>query len=381
MQQTGQFGQEFGVTRGLGFQLANQLLGADLLQHPLLQKRLGRGPQVQIGVQFAAQPLNIEQRFLQQHQLRLDFHMKTARGLEQTHQHHTQGDFLQRPVEIGFTDRAHRSLQLIDPGAGRHPAGLDVQLGHTFVVAPEEGHKVLRQILLVHLSQCADDAKVQRDVAAKGFGRQADLDVAGVHVGMKKAVAEHLGKKQRHPIARQLGDVHTRFAQAIHLANGHTVHALHDQDFGGAQVPPHLGDEHQVQPLHVAAQLGCTGGFAHQIQLVVQVFVELGHHLAWLQSLAICRQAFHPAGHHAHQAQVLVDDIEHARPQHLHCHLTWLALPVAQHGKVHLGDGRTGHRGVLKRIKQLGQGLAQGALDGGHRYLGRKWRYAVLQLG
>ena len=106
-------------------------------------------------------------------------------------------------------------------------------------------------------------------------------------------------------------------------------------------------------------------GFAHQVELVVQVFVELGHHLAWLEPLAIGRQPLDPAGHHAHQAQVLVDDRQHARAQHLDGHLAFAALRGPQHRKVHLRDRRTGHRLALERDEDLVQRLAQRALDGG----------------
>jgi len=78
------------------------------------------------------------------------------------------------------------------------------------------------------------------------------------------------------------------------------------------KVPDHLGDQHQIKALHVAAQLGRVGRFAHQVQLVVQVFVKLGHHLAGFEAFAVGAQVFHPARHHAHQAQVFVDDGQHA---------------------------------------------------------------------
>ncbi len=138
---------------------------------------------------------------MQQHQLRLDLDLKPARGLEQPHQHHAQRDLLKRAIEVRLADRAHRRFEFVDAGAGRHPAGLDVQLRNPLVVTPEEGGEVLRQVLLVVFGQRADDAEVQRDVAAKGRRVQAHLDVARVHVGVEEAVAEHLGEEDRHAIA------------------------------------------------------------------------------------------------------------------------------------------------------------------------------------
>jgi hypothetical protein len=126
-----------------------------------------------------------------------------------------------------LADGADRALERVDPRGRRHPAGLDVQLGHALVVAPEEGHEVLRQVVLVVVGQRADDAEVQRDVAAEGGRVEADLDVARVHVGVEEAVAEDLGEEDRHAVARQLLEVDAGLAQAVDLADGHAVHALH----------------------------------------------------------------------------------------------------------------------------------------------------------
>ena len=104
---------------------------------------------------------------------------------------------------------------------------------------------------------------------------------------MEKTIAKHLCEKDGHAVPRQLGNVHTRLAQRIDLADGQAVHALHHDHFLGAVVPNHLGDQDQIQARHVAAQLRGIRGFAHQIKLVMQVLVKFGHHLARLEAFAI----------------------------------------------------------------------------------------------
>ena len=121
-----------------------------------------------------------------------------------------------------------------------------------------------------------------------------------MHVCMKEAVTKHLGKENGDPIARQLRQIDTRRTQFAYLADRNTPHALHHQHLGLAIVPEHLGDQHQVKARHVAAQLGRISCFAHQVELVMEVFVEFGNHLARLEALAVGRQATHPSGHHAH---------------------------------------------------------------------------------
>ena len=122
--------------------------------------------------------------------------MEAPRGLKQAHQHQAERNFFQRPVEVRFADSPHRGFQLIHPRGRGHPARFDVQLSHPLVIAAEERHKVLRQILFVHFGERAHNAEVERDVAAERLRIQTHLDIAGVHVGVEKTVAKYLGKKQ-----------------------------------------------------------------------------------------------------------------------------------------------------------------------------------------
>src|SRR5436190_2940132 len=56
-------------------QIAHQPAPTDLLVHPALEIRLGGAPQVEVGVELAAQSLNVEERLLQHHELRLDLYV------------------------------------------------------------------------------------------------------------------------------------------------------------------------------------------------------------------------------------------------------------------------------------------------------------------
>ena len=50
----------------------NQRAPASLVVHPLLEERLGGLPQVEVGIELATEPFDVEQGFLQRYQLRLD---------------------------------------------------------------------------------------------------------------------------------------------------------------------------------------------------------------------------------------------------------------------------------------------------------------------
>ncbi|KAG0749463.1 hypothetical protein G6F24_015235 [Rhizopus arrhizus] len=127
----------------------------------------------------------------------------------------------------------------------------------------------------------------------------------------------------------------------------------------------------------IAAQLAAIGGFAHQVQLVVQVLVEFGHDFARLQAAPIGAQALDDARHDLQERQVFFDDAQHARAQHLH----GAFAAVVQYGEVHLGDRGRGHRVHLELREQLLGRRAQRGFDAGGGLRGRERRHPVLQQG
>ena len=104
------------------------------------RSRIGcaRAPQVEVGIELAAEALDLQQRLLQQHELRLDLHAEAPRDLEEAHQQLAEVDLLQRPVEDRLAHRADRALELVHARVARHPARLDVRDRDAVVVAVEE---------------------------------------------------------------------------------------------------------------------------------------------------------------------------------------------------------------------------------------------------
>ena len=99
---------------------------------------------------------------------------------------------------------------------------------YTPVIAPKERQKVLRQIILVDGRQRAHDAEIERDVLTRGRNE----NVAGMHVGVEKAVAEYLGKKYFHAGAREPGDINALRTQRVDVRHWRAAHALHYHHFG-----------------------------------------------------------------------------------------------------------------------------------------------------
>ena len=185
-------------------------------------------------------------------------------------------------------------------------------------------------------------------------------------------------KKIVTPSRASFADVDAGLAQPLDLADRHAVHALHHDHVGVAAVPEHLGDQHQVQACHVAAQLGGVGRLAHQVELVVQVLVELGHHLARLQALAVGRQPLDPARPacaaapgRSRSPPACRGAAPSPRPR----------APSSQRGEVHLRDRCAGHRLARRSCANIVVDRpAEGALDRSPSpRCGGKRRHAVLQ--
>ncbi len=54
-------------------------------RHPLVKERCGGLPEVELPIELSTNALDVEQRFLEQDQLRLDGHIKSLGGLKERH--------------------------------------------------------------------------------------------------------------------------------------------------------------------------------------------------------------------------------------------------------------------------------------------------------
>src|SRR5688572_4378476 len=204
----------FGHVRPVLAQGPDDRARARALAHPVAQDRQRRLPQVELGVELAAESLDVEQRLLQQDQLRLHLHLVAPRDLEQVQQHDAEGNLLERLVEDGLADGAYRGLELVDAGAGGYPAALEVQHGDAPVVALEEGEEIAGEVELVARVERADDAEVYGRVAWALRVAGVDEDVPGVHVGVEEVVPEHLREEDLNAVLGELLDVGSEIAQA-----------------------------------------------------------------------------------------------------------------------------------------------------------------------
>src|SRR6267143_1422327 len=97
MRETRELRQRGRPVRRLAAHRAQEAAPAHLLAHPALEEGLRRGPQVEVRIELATESLDVEQRLLQHHELRLDLHVEAPRSLEEAQQEPPEVDLLQRP--------------------------------------------------------------------------------------------------------------------------------------------------------------------------------------------------------------------------------------------------------------------------------------------
>ena len=147
--------------------------------------------------------------------------------------------------------------------------------------------------------------------------------------------------------------------QGVDLRDRRAAHALHHHHALRAQVPVHRGHEEQRRAGEVAAELARVRRFAHQIELVVEVARELGHHLARLEAAAFGPPALGERRAGLEQREVAGDRRLDARAQHLDRDLG----AVVQPAEMHLGDRGACHGLRFERTEHVLNASAERSLD------------------
>ena len=124
---------------------------------------------------------------------------------------------------------------------------------------------------------------------------------------MKKTIAKHLREKYFDAVTRELFDVDPGLTQLVNLVDRRGMQSLHHHHVLLAPIPMYLGHVKQRRSGEVTSQLRAIGGLLDQIQLVMQILVELGHHFSRLQSTTVTAEFFDPSCKHGQQRQIALD--------------------------------------------------------------------------
>ena len=104
---------------------------------------------------------------------------------------------------------------------------------------------------------------------------------------MEKTVAEDLREEDFYAVIGQFVQIDAVGLEFGDIGYRRAVHPFDGQHIAGAVVVKYLRHNQHIAVLKITSELAGIGGFAHQVQFVVQVFVKFGHHFARLQTLAV----------------------------------------------------------------------------------------------
>ncbi|RMS05948.1 hypothetical protein ALP75_204957 [Pseudomonas syringae pv. actinidiae] len=192
---------------------------------------------------------------------------------------------------------------------------------------------------------------------------------------MEKAVAKDLREEDLHAALGEHLHVGALIGQPGHVGDLQAVDALHDQHLRTAPVPVDLWHVKQVGAFEVAAQLAGVGRFAQQVQLVVDGFFVVHHHLHRVQQARIGRYALGHAGKDEQPGKVLADDRFEPWAYYFH-HDFFTGLEARG---MHLSHRGRGQWCFVKPAEHIADTCAQLFFDQLDRHLLVERRHAVLQ--
>jgi len=202
-----------------------------LFVHPFFGHGAGRFPNVEIGVQPTAHPFHHHHGLLQQDQLRLGLHVETARGLEQLRQKPGDRNVARALAEDRLADGAQRLGKGLARMTGGHEGELVMQVGDAPVIARQKSRQRARHEAAHARIQPPHDAEIHRRQPPIGVDEQ----IARMHVGVEKAVAQRLGQKAAHDQHRHRPGIAPSRGQGRRVAHRDAVDPFAGQDrLGGA---------------------------------------------------------------------------------------------------------------------------------------------------
>ena len=311
-------------------------LRAVALDQNLFQHRFRHRPDIELRIEQAAHAFDIQQRFLQQDQLRLQCQFVSLRGAENLDQHFRQRNFRQRPCEIRFAYRARGGFQLIDPDRRGHPAGLYMQFGDAAIVAVEDRHEIFGEIILIFARELTDDAVIDRDETRVVLARRiaVDPDVAGVCIGMKEIIAEHLRIEHADALRGQRPAVDAGGVQRSDIVAGNAVDAFESEHALGSVAPDHFGHIQVRRILPEPPDHRSVRAFALQVEFGGERGFDFAHHFPGADLVGVGMRAFDQRGNTVEQRDIAVDLFFDVGAQHFHHHFP----PARQTRGVHLRD-------------------------------------------
>src|ERR1700733_5814850 len=108
-----------------------------------------------------------------------------------------------------LADSADRLCEIFHRMMPKHVDGLEMHFGDATIIAGDEAEQDLGEKAPLLHAEPAHDAEIDRDQSAVGVEEQ----IAGMHVGVKEAVAQRVAQETLDDLAAKVGQVDLRLSQ------------------------------------------------------------------------------------------------------------------------------------------------------------------------
>ncbi len=269
-----------------------------------------------------------------------------------------------------LADGADRLGEIGDVVMNRHIAGLEMHFGDAAIVAGDEAEQDLGEEAPLLQAEPPHDAAIDRNQPAL----RIDEQVPGMHVGMEEAVADRMLQEGLDHDPPQRRQVVAGGLQRLDIRQPDPVDPLVDQHLACGQLPIGLGHAEIGVVLGVLGEFRQRGGLEPQIHLHRHRARQRLDHAGETQAPCLGRAPLGQLRAEAHRAEIALETVADARPQHLHRDLA----AVVQPGAVDLSNRGGGHR-LAEGGEDLLDRPAMGGLDDGAGLRHREGRHPVLQ--
>ena len=167
-----------------------------------------------------------------------------------------------------------------------------MHFGDAAVVAIKKREKVAREIILIERSQPPHNAEVVKNKAPL----RVDMDIARMHIGVKKSIAENLREKNLDAVAGEAAQIDSGGGEGFGLRDGNAAQKLHHHRLARAKIPMDFRHARARVGGEIAAQLGAVGGFEQKVGFDFKMAVELVDDGAGAQALAVGQAAIRQRG-------------------------------------------------------------------------------------
>ena len=274
----------------------------------------------------------------------------------------------------GFADSAKRLGEILDPIGMRHVACLEMHLGHPQIVPANESIEDFRQKPALLPAQPAHDAEIDGDDAT----RIINEEIALVHVGVEKSVAQRGAQKGLDQAARQCARIKSEPNQTLRIGHRDAVDPLHRHHFARGAVPVDGGRANVRIVCGIFREFRRRRGFEPEIHLHPNRAGERLDHLAEAQAAELRRQTLSESRSESHIGEIARKSPFSAGAQHFDRHGPQAVVSLHL-SPMHLGDRSGSHR-LAEALEQRSDLHPKRGLDDGDRRVPAHRRDAVLQL-